>query len=104
MNKFRRKEILRIIELLRQIQKQDAVSDDELLKVYDQIRDIYDEEYYYMDSIPENLQSGYRYDRAEEACDLLESAADSIEYAIGKNKSKISDIIDEAIQDLYDAM
>lgn len=104
MNKLRRKEILRIIELLRQMQKQDLISDEELSDICDQIREIYDEEEYYMDSIPENLQGGYRYDRAEEACDLLESAADSIEYAIGKDENKISDSIDEAIQDLYDAM
>ena len=35
-----------------------------------------------MDNIPENLQCGYRYQIAEDACDNLENAIDYLDEAI----------------------
>ena len=54
----------------------------------DCLEELYAEEETYRDRIPENLQGGERYEKADEACDSLSSAVDAIGWAI--------DEIDEA--------
>ena len=68
MNKERRKRI------------QEVASQIDLLK--GEVEDILSEEEEYKENIPENMQSGERYDTAEAACDNLQSAVDCIEEAL----------------------
>ena len=56
----------------------------------------------YMDNIPENLQGGRRYSDAEDACDNLYSAIDSIEDAISDVNS-MDEYISKAISYLNTA-
>lgn len=99
MNKFRRKEIYNIIkninQLLRNLEN-NAIENimqiiEELISL---IESILDEEEMCRDNIPENLQSGYRYEDSENACDNLESAIETLE-----------DIEDDATkEDIIDAL
>ena len=75
MNKERRKNLQGII--------------DQLEELAGAVEDIQEEEEEYRDHIPENMQSGERYEQAEAACGALAEAADSISSAI--------DSINEAI-------
>lgn len=67
MNAERRKALAEI---------QDRISD-----ICSDLEAIKDEEDEYMENIPENMQSGERYEKAEEAVNALESALDSLEEA-----------------------
>ena len=113
MNKLRRKEIHLICNRLSNLQKtiqidsfyKDAVK-AELDNIYSDIDFVRSDEECYMDNIPENLQGGYRYEAAEEACDNLENAMDSI-YEAKENVNSKTDIlkyIDKAIEYLYNAV
>ena len=51
---------------------------DRLAEISDEIDEILGEEEEYRDNIPENLQGGERYERAEEAVSNLSSATDSL--------------------------
>ena len=53
---------------------------DELKAAIEELRD---EEQEYFDGIPDNLQSGERYEQAESALDNLESAISSLEETVG---------------------
>lgn len=109
MNKRRRKEIYSIINKLNQLIHMANTEDKEQL--ISQIRDISDDvgiiccdEESYKDNIPENLQNGYRYEAAEEACDNLESAQDSLEYIDEEDTAEsIVGALKEAINYLEDA-
>ena len=68
MNKIRRKEIQRIL--------------DELYELRDAVDAVTDEEQEYLDNIPENLQSGERYEAAEEAVSQLGDALYGIDSAL----------------------
>lgn len=46
------------------------------------LEQLLEEEQDYRDSIPENMQGGERYERAEEACDNLSDAIDCMEEII----------------------
>lgn len=70
MNKQRRKEIWAII---RRLQNHEDVQD-----IIDDIDMVYNEEYTYMENIPENMQMGDKYYKAEEACNHLECAMDCL--------------------------
>lgn len=76
MNKLRRKGIQEIMDRLEELK-----SDFELLK--------YEEEEY-RDNIPENLQGSDRYEMADEACDNLSSAFDSLEEALSYMEEAIA--------------
>jgi len=109
MNKLRRKEIYEIIRrlyalctYLKENKEIDLIS--MLSDIIEDIDFIFSDEECYKDNIPENLQGGYRYEAAEEACDNLESAKDSLED-IDEDDS-IEDImnsIEEAIDYLNEA-
>lgn len=77
MNNIRRKELNKIISSL------------EVLK--GELESIYDEETTCRDNMPESLCGSEKYERADEACENLESAFDSLEEAI--------EYIDVAIND-----
>lgn len=76
MNKERRKELRIIVSRLQVANLADANEVDAIKHDLESI--LYDEENY-MDNIPENLQGGYRYEKAEEACDNLQCAIDMLE-------------------------
>ncbi|MDC7288499.1 hypothetical protein NXH76_11855 [Blautia schinkii] len=67
MNKERRKRINDVIARLDDIQPM-------LEEIRSEIEQIKDEEEEYKDNIPENMQSGERYERAESACESLDEA------------------------------
>ena len=46
------------------------------------LEDLMAEEEEYRDNMPENLQGGERYEKAEEACDNLQSAIDSMDEVL----------------------
>ena len=76
MNKERRKELLAIINRLQSINLSD---ESEVDSVKCDLESVLCDEEGYMDNIPENLQGGYRYAKAEEACDNLQCAIDMLE-------------------------
>lgn len=87
MNKIRRKNLAEIIERLETLKSdlEDLASDLETLK---------DEEEEYMENIPENLQGGEKYERAEAAFDALDGAVSDLEDI---DIEAIIDQINEAI-------
>jgi len=109
MNKARRKSLHDIIKLLCSIQmKSDQNSNDimsALDNAYDRIESIYSDEENYMENMPENLQCGYRYEKAEEACVNLENAMDSVDEAKENvdNNEELMSCIESAIGYLNNA-
>ena len=98
MNKMRRKEIMVAIKRLNGISTNlqgEGMENwfDELEDIISDIQLILDDETCYMDNIPENLQGGERYERAEEACESLEAAVDTLEYIASDDS--IDDIVSE---------
>ena len=84
MNKVRRKEIFKIIQMLNKLLSNMyniSISDIvvELESIMDYIQIVLDEEECVMDNIPENLQNSYRYEESENACDNLNDAINEIE-------------------------
>ncbi len=67
MNKERRKALQAIIDQLETLQSQ--------------LEEIQTEEEEYRDNIPENFQSGERYEHIEEICESLSDAVSSLEDA-----------------------
>lgn len=55
---------------------------DQLQTLKDELEAINEEEIEYRDNIPENMQGGERYEKAENACDNLDSALCSIQDAL----------------------
>ena len=94
MNKDRRKELYAVAKkllLLKQTNDRCVETDLEVIKnELDMI--LYDEESY-MDNIPENFQNSYRYQAAEDACNNIENAIDSLDDGN----------IDDAINYIYGA-
>ena len=104
MNKARRKEIYNIIIRLESLQGNDSYATETLEDIYTDIDVIYDDEYEYMENIPENMQGGARYEAAEEACDNLDNAKDSVQSAINSDNCEERDeYISEAIEYLESA-
>jgi hypothetical protein len=104
MNKQRRKEIYKLITKLQKVSamQSDEEKNRELEDIKDDVNLIMLEEEIYMDNIPENLQGGRRYSDAEDACDNLYSAIDSLEDAIGDVES-MDEYISKAISYLNTA-
>lgn len=96
MNKDRRKAIQGIIDHLHELDQKITVLLQDFEDTKDAIDDILDEEENYRDNIPENLQDGERYNKADRACDYLSSASSHIEnilYALeGDYESVTSDL------------
>lgn len=110
MNKARRKEISlickRLLSFESNINKSKSTEDikDILNNIYQDINFIFWDENDYMENIPENMQNGYRYEKAEKACENLEEAMDSIKEAEEcSNADSMIKCIKEAIDYLSDA-
>lgn len=73
MNKARRKELSRVVELLEEAQS-----------IIESCRD---EEQEYMDNMPENLQESEKYYAAEEAVNNMDEAYDKIDEVINSVES-----------------
>ena len=107
---MRRKEIMVAIKRLNKLSAEVQANGlencvEELEDIISDIQIILDDETDYMENIPENLQGGERYERAEEACESLENAVDTLEYISADDP--IEDIIseiDKATDSLSDAM
>lgn len=106
MNKLRRKAIRDIIQMLNQLVKYMGIYDiDQVVSIIEDILDkiitIFDEEETYFYNIPENLQSGVRYEISEEACDNLEDAISELEDIDNEySKEEIEGYILNAINSL----
>ena len=84
MNKKRRQSIRNIIQRLKQLVNYMNIYDvDEIVSmledILENIIDILDDEETYFYNIPENLQSGERYEISEMACDNLGDAISELE-------------------------
>lgn len=75
MNAIRRKQLREVIEQIESI-----MGDFECIK---------DEKEEYRDNIPENMQGGTRYEKAEEVCDYLDEAYANLEDAINNIEGAI---------------
>ena len=110
MNKIRRKEIMAAIKRLNTLSESILTIEsddwfDELRDIIEDVQIILDDETEYMYNIPENLQGGERYERAEEACDNLEEAIDTLEYISSDDSvDGIKNEISKAVDYLNDAM
>lgn len=106
MNKQRRMALKKIIESLRKfnIKTNGELSQeqiDELDTIKNDLEYVLSEEQYSLDNIPENLQGSYRYQQSESACDSIENAIEFISDAMDGDTEKN---INEAIDNVYDAM
>lgn len=100
MNKFRRKEIFRVIMSLTKVIDNGA-TEEELNDIAANIEILQNEEEDYRDNMPENMQGGYKYEMADEACDNLNYAHDCVNEAIdGEN---VNDYLKKAINYLNEA-
>lgn len=88
MNKERRKALYAIAKRLSIVDRNNADEKNSIKSDLESI--LYDEEYY-MDTIPESFI--YKCEKAEEACDNLQSAIDALD----------DDDVDEAINYIYSA-
>ena len=80
MNKIRRKELYAVAnKLLTLKHTNDDDIETELESAKNDLDAILYEEESYMDNIPENMQSGYKYQKAEDACSNIENAIDALD-------------------------
>lgn len=89
MNKERRKELSKAVEIL-------GTLAEKIYEVKDIVETCKEAEEEYRDNMPENLQGGDRYSLADEACDNLDQAYDSLE--------ELEDTISEITQSIENAM
>lgn len=68
MNKVRRKRVEDVIQKIEELKAE--------------VEEILDEESEYRDNIPENMQQSERYKNADNNCDNLQSAIDSIDEVV----------------------
>lgn len=86
MNNDRRKELRNLANKLKSNTNQNDL--EFIASIKNELESILCEEESYMDNIPENLQGGYRYQMAEDACDNIESAIDAL------NENELNEAID----------
>jgi type III secretory pathway component EscU len=107
MNKDRRKAIRKEISNLKVAVtvKNDSVVVKKLTEIYNNVEFIYDQEEYYMDNMPENMQNGSKYEKAEDACNNLGEAMDYIYIARDcvNDKSQLITYVNKAIEYLLSA-
>lgn len=107
MNKNRRKAIRdEILNLKVALTRDDEEKiQNELLEIYSNVEFIYDQEEYYMENMPENMQGGSKYEKAEEACDNLREAMEYIydaSYSVSDEINLITNV-NKAIEYLLNA-
>lgn len=93
MNKERRKELYEVAIKLSNIMNSTGNIDAEIDEAKGELEMILYDEESCMSNIPENLQGGYRYQMAEDACNNIECAIDFLDDGD----------VDAAIQYIYDA-
>jgi hypothetical protein len=71
---------------------------DNIDSIMDAIECVLDEEEDYQDRVPENLQSGWRYEESENASDNLRSALDELE------EFDEDDSIEDIVRNVYNAI
>lgn len=99
MNNTRRKELSEIIKDLGTVQDK-----DDLYATISELECIKDDEQYYYDNIPENLQCSQRADDSEEAIDNMEEALYLLNMVYDADEfDKNSGLIKEAIDKIEDA-
>lgn len=86
MNNDRRKELRNLANKLKSNTNQNDL--EFIASIKNELESILYEEESYMDNVPENLQGGYRYQMAEDACDNIESAIDAL------NENELNEAID----------
>ena len=110
MNKKRRQSIRNIIQRLKQLVNYMSIYDvDEIVSmledILENIIDILDDEETYFYNIPENLQSGERYEISEMACDNLGDAISELEDIDEEySKEEIEAYILNAIKNLQNCI
>lgn len=60
------------------------------------IEAVFDEESEYRDNMPENLQGSEKYEKADSACDSLESAKDTFDEALESLNDVVSSLEEAA--------
>lgn len=98
MNNKRRREIYEIAMKLLSMKNKDIDALNDIIKDIDYIQD---EEEDYRDNIPENMQGGSRYERADEACDNLSYASSYVSEAI--DSDDWNEYLQKAVEHLNDA-
>jgi uncharacterized coiled-coil DUF342 family protein len=65
-------------------QRRAAITDlaDKLSEIRDELQSLCDEESEYRDNMPENMQSGEKYERADTAASILEDGVSELESII----------------------
>ena len=101
MNKQRRSEIYIIIRKILSIVQNGICDKDKLTDILADIEYIQNEEEDYRDNIPENMQGGDRYERADEACDNMSYACDYVSEAV--DSDDWIDYLKKAVEYLNDA-
>ena len=71
MNKMRRKELAKVINMLEEVQNK-----EDLYLIINELEDIKDDEQDYYDNIPENLQYSQRAEDSEKSIDNMDVALD----------------------------
>ncbi len=114
MNKTRRKDIARAIQLVEVIANQLAehtelsVFSEDLLDAESEVRDIFEAEQDAFESLPEGIQQSERGEASEQASEYLEEAANALETAVcacSENQWNVADeSLAEAISNLKLAM
>ena len=102
MNKFRRKAIRNIIKTLKEmLEHEREINVDVFEDIIDETQTILDDEETYFYNIPENLQSGSRYEESENAIDNLEDAINDLEYIDEESsQEEIRTCVSDAIKNL----
>lgn len=101
MNKQRRKDIYMNTRKLLFIIQNNKFDKSILKRILMDIEHLQNEEEDYRDNIPENMQGGDRYERADEACDNMSYACDYINEAM--DSDDWADYLKKAIEYLNDA-
>lgn len=101
MNKQRRKDIYMTTRKLLFIIQNNKFDKSILKRILMDIEHLQNEEEDYRDNIPENMQGGDRYERADEACDNMSYACDYISEAM--DSDDWADYLKKAIEYLNDA-
>ena len=99
MNKARRKELSDVIRELNVVQDR-----DDLYSCITTLDNIKDDEQYYYDNIPENLQYSQRAESSEQAIEYMEEALDLLNDVYNEDEfDKDSEVIQEAIEKIEEA-
>lgn len=99
MNKMRRKELAKVINMLEEVQNK-----EDLYLIINELEDIKDDEQDYYDNIPENLQYSQRAEDSEMSIDNMDVALDLLNEVYDMdNFEQNNKLIQEAINKIEEA-